>query len=194
MPTSTWGPVTSSTTTNFAIYNYGTTSTSQTLTNKIWNTYNVNSTALQGYWGYNQVSMSTERPRRDLDHRVVVDEGRVARSTARAIARDRADELLLSMLSEDQRQTYQLRGEFEVIGSAGGVYRIRRGTSGNVDWLEPDGRVGARLCAHPTMAEGWLPDQDVAVAQMLALITDEPGFVRLANVHAGRRPSHLVAA
>jgi hypothetical protein len=87
-----------------------------------------------------------------------------------------------------------LTGEFEVMGSAGGLYRIRRGTSGNVDWIDHDGSVGARLCAHPTMADGWMPDQGVAVAQLLALTTDEAGFVRMANVHAGRRPAHLVGA
>jgi hypothetical protein len=38
------------------------------------------------------------------------------------------------------------------------------------------------------MNEHWLPDQDVALAQMLALTTDEAAFVRLANVHRGRRP------
>jgi hypothetical protein len=119
---------------------------------------------------------------------------REARTQARIVARERADELLLSMLSEPQRESYSLTGEFEVIGSAGGLYRIQRGNSGNVLWIEPGGQVGARLCAHPTMAEGWMPDQDVAVAQLLALMTDEPAFVRTANVHAGRRPPVAVTA
>ena len=38
------------------------------------------------------------------------------------------------------------------------------------------------------MAEHWLPDQDVALAQMLAIQADEPGFAALANVHQGVRP------
>lgn len=122
------------------------------------------------------------------------DEIREARTAARIVARDRADELLVSMLDTTQRETYRLTGEFMVIGSAGGLYRIKRGTSGNVEWIAMDGQPGARLCAHPEMREGWLPDQDVALAQLLALTTDEPAFVARANVHWGRRPTHLVGA
>lgn len=110
------------------------------------------------------------------------------REVARTAARDRADELLCSMLSAEQRESYRLTGEFIVIGSAGGVYRVSRGSSGNITWLAPDGSVGGRLCAHPDMREGWIPDQDVALAQLLALSTDEAAFVAKANVHAGTRP------
>jgi hypothetical protein len=107
---------------------------------------------------------------------------------ARVRAQDRAEQFLLEMLSPSQRERYQLAGEFEVMGSAGNLYRIRRGISGNIDWIKPDGKFGGRLCAHPTMQEGWLPMQDVVLAQLLALTTDEPAFVRRANVHAGERP------
>ena len=37
--------------------------------------------------------------------------------------------------------------------------------------------------------QGYLPNPDVALAQMLALVTDEEHFVRTANVHRGRRPN-----
>ena len=62
-------------------------------------------------------------------------------------------------------------------------------------WL-PEGAENphARLCAHPTMAESWLPTPDVQVAQLLALITDEREFVNRANIHSGRYPTHLAAA
>jgi hypothetical protein len=106
----------------------------------------------------------------------------------RVRATDRATELLLSLLPPDQRETYQLQGVFEIIGSEGTVYRINRGTSGNVEWITPEGEVGGRLCAHPTMAESWLPEQDVALSQMLALTTDERAWLRVANVHRGSRP------
>lgn len=119
---------------------------------------------------------------------------REARSQSRVVARERADELLLSMLNPAQLESYLRCGEFDVVGSAGGRYRIRRGVSGNVDWLDNDGQVGGRLCAHPTMEHGWMPDQDVALAQLLALTTDEVAFVAVANVHHGRRPPILVAS
>lgn len=113
-------------------------------------------------------------------------------AAARVEATSRAESLLLEMLSQSQRERYQLLGEFEVMGSAGTLYRIKRGVSGNIEWVKPDGVVGGRLCAHPTMRDGWLPTEDVVLAQFLALTTDEPAFLRLANVHAGSRPPILV--
>ena len=113
---------------------------------------------------------------------------RQARAASRTAAIARADALLASMLSGPQLDAWRLYGHFEVIGSAGTVYRLHRGVSGNVEWLRPDGHPGGRLCAHPEMRQGWLPVEDVLVSQLLALMTDEVGFVRTANVHAGARP------
>ena len=114
---------------------------------------------------------------------------------ARASATSRAEELLFSLLTDEQAESYRRDGSFVVIGSHGGRYRITRGVSGNILWL-PEGAENphARLCAHPTMAESWLPTPDVQVAQLLALITDEREFVNRANIHSGRYPTHLAAA
>lgn len=111
-----------------------------------------------------------------------------ARATARTRAADRAEEFLVSMLSDRQKESYRLNGEFEVMGSAGNLYRIKRGKSGNIEWIKPDGKVGGKLCAHPHEGRAWLPTPDVMLAQMLALTTDEPSFIRIANVHRGNRP------
>ncbi len=43
----------------------------------------------------------------------------------------------------------------------------------------------------PGAPSSWLPTNDVVAAQLLALMTDEPGFLRVANVHAGERPPVL---
>lgn len=115
------------------------------------------------------------------------------RARSRTEATDRATALLMTLLDERQRETYRESETFEVIGSHGTLYRIHRGVSGNVEWITPEGEVGGRLCAHPSMHEHWLPTADVAIAQLLALTTDEAAFVRLAKVHRGRRPQ-LVAA
>jgi hypothetical protein len=55
----------------------------------------------------------------------------------------KARELLLSLLPEPEKERYRLQGYFEVIGSHGGHYQVRRGVSGNIDWLHPDGKVSA---------------------------------------------------
>lgn len=107
----------------------------------------------------------------------------------RLVARTRARDLLCSLLTAEQALDYTEHRTFEVVGSAGNRYRIRPGSMGNVDYLH-DGEVVGVLCAHPELwdGEGYLPDADVAVAQMLALTTDEAAFVRRANLHRGTRP------
>lgn len=138
-----------------------------------------------------------EEAQHDLERRIRVDQEweqeRAQRARSRTEAIERATALLLAVLDERQRESYQATETFDVIGSRGTHYRIHMGSMGNVEWLTPDGETGGRLCAHPSMNEHWLPDQDVALSQLLALTTDETAFVRLANVHRGRRPE-LVAA
>jgi len=124
--------------------------------------------------------------------RLRVEREQYQRSRTQAIARGEA--LLLEMLDENQREAYRFDGTFTVIGSHGTIYRIKRGTSGNIEWIKPDGTVGGRLCAHPTMHHEWLPTEDVMLAQMLALTHDEREFCRVANVHAGTRPPMAMAA
>jgi hypothetical protein len=117
---------------------------------------------------------------------------------ARTAAVDRATATLLGLLNEAQRVSYEADRTFMLVGSHGGLYRIRPGSMGNVDWFDPTEaeRPAGQLCAHPVLhdGEGHLPDPDVALAQLLHLTTDEPGWLRRANVHAGRAPRYPVAA
>ncbi len=103
----------------------------------------------------------------------------------RETARARAEELLLSLLTDEQAASYTENGWFEVRGSRGGRWRIRRrGQMGNVDLMPEIGEVReASFCCHPP---GGLPDADAHVAQMLHLVTDEEGFRRTANLLHGR--------
>jgi hypothetical protein len=107
----------------------------------------------------------------------------------RITAQDRARATLLEFLTPEQRADYAQYEYFYVEGSAGNLYRIDLGNAGNVMYcdratLRPLGSI----CAHPSMAEHWLPNQDVQLAQKLALEFDEPGFTAIANVHWGIRP------
>jgi hypothetical protein len=104
----------------------------------------------------------------------------------RVTAREHAEALLLSVLDEVQAASYRQTQGFEVVGSHGGRYRINWGTAGNVYALAPDGDFVGALCCHPC---GGLPVPDVMLAQALHLMSDEPDFVRTANVHRGHRPA-----
>lgn len=107
----------------------------------------------------------------------------------RITAQDRARATLLEFLNPEQRADYAQYEYFYVEGSAGNLYRIDLGNAGNVMYCDRATRrpLGS-ICAHPSMAEHWLPNQDVQLAQKLALEFDEPGFTAIANVHWGIRP------
>lgn len=108
-----------------------------------------------------------------------------ARDHAAARGRDaarRARDLLLSLLSDDQRRTYEQSGYFIVVGGRSGRrYRIN-GTSyaGNVDLLSHanDNEVEATLCGH---CDASIPLGDQLLAQKVMLEIDEPAYLKLAN-------------
>jgi hypothetical protein len=122
------------------------------------------------------------------ERRVRYEQQRNDRIAAQAAARTRARNTLLEFLTPEQRAEYEAHDHFVCTGSEGNRYRIERGNAGNVVYLDERGEAAGRLCAHPSMREQWLPDSDVALAQMLALMTDERNFVQIANVHRGRAP------
>lgn len=105
---------------------------------------------------------------------------------ARLLANDRAEELLLSMLTEEQAASYKVRGWFEVRGSRGGRWRIRNvGQAGNVDLMPEIGdEAEMSFCCHPP---DHLPVADAHLAQMLHLVTDEDGFRATANISYRRQ-------
>lgn len=102
----------------------------------------------------------------------------------RRLAEQVAEELLASLLSQEQQNTRRLYGYFDVVGADGNSYRIHRGTSGNVQWIDDEGDRLASYCAHP---QGYLPEADVHVAQMLALQADPDAFFAQANIHGADR-------
>lgn len=111
------------------------------------------------------------------------------RELGRQVADARAVQLLFSVLDADERESWTRRGFIELQGSAGGWWRIRNcGQAGNVDELAaPGGPRIASWCCHPP---GGLPDADAQLAQLLQLVTDEPGFRAAGN----RTPQRRAAA
>lgn len=102
----------------------------------------------------------------------------------------RALQLLRSWLSLQQRLEFERKGYFDVVGcDTGKRYRIRRGTSGNVNELDEYGRLGIGWCFVPV---GGLVEGDVMLAQKIALETDEERALSIANPFPGpirwRRP------
>jgi len=173
------------TTTGSAAFNY-TTSTAYVSNGVSWVSWNTR---------YEEETEEQQREREAREAEVMADWRRqhaeqeaaeAERARERAEADQRAQELLLSLLTPQQRESYLDKGWFEVRGSKGGRWRIRnKGQSGNVDLMPEIGEErDATYCAHPP---GGLPNADAHLAQMLALVTDEESFLRTANRHY-RRP------
>lgn len=97
----------------------------------------------------------------------------------RISARAKARELLLRFLDEQQRQSHDASGGFEVVGKSGSIYRINHGIAGNIERLDRCGRTMERWCVHPSAA---LPAEDAMLAQLLHLREDDAGLRRIANV------------
>ena len=87
--------------------------------------------------------------------------------------------LLDAWLSPPQREQFNTKGHFDVIGSATGrKYRIQYGTSMNVYELDDAGRLKMGWCFLP---EGRLVPGDVMLAQKIALETSEIRALSVAN-------------
>jgi hypothetical protein len=117
-----------------------------------------------------------------------------------ADAERRAVELLPRVLNPRERAHFERTGRIVITGSEGGGYEIlRHGYVGNVVTLQPvlvggpfttRARTGWALCAHPMMyvmngdACERLPHTDAYIAQILAIKTNEKGFLRTANIYS----------
>jgi hypothetical protein len=92
--------------------------------------------------------------------------------------------LLRENLTASQREQYDRRRHFDVIGGqTGRRYRVYDMNSINVDELDSAGRCVRKLCFQP---EGLLVPGDVLLAQKLALELYELEALRIANAY----PSH----
>lgn len=107
------------------------------------------------------------------------------RVTREERAQERARALLLSLLSEGERQRYADSNEVIVTGSHGSRYKVTHGYQGNVYRIDEGGNVLASYCAHPRMHIGYdetLPMEDAMIAQILTIRTNEEEFLRIANL------------
>ena len=97
----------------------------------------------------------------------------------RAGSEQRAEKLLREWLSPAQLDQFNRQRCFEVRGSASRRrYRICFGTTYNVQVVDHEGGVIEEICFHP---EGELVAADVMLAQKIALETNEPAALKVAN-------------
>lgn len=109
----------------------------------------------------------------------------------REAAEVRATELLMLLLRPDQQHEYRAYQYVTERGSRGGLYRLTRNRTGGVT-LVGDCRDCPTATFCISIAPG-LPDADNIAAQVLALRTDEAGFLTTANLVSGRYPDWFTA-
>lgn len=115
-------------------------------------------------------------------------------------AAERALGTLLGLLTAEQRDEYAQKGYFHVVGSRGRLYRIHKGSSGNIRRVVSrldEGKGEAAFCVHSKarvermeelgLTSGHLPHEDHMIQQMLHLQIDEDEILAKANVHWGTR-------
>lgn len=98
-------------------------------------------------------------------------------------------DVLKSLLTDEQWQSWVTTEAFEITTPAGNLYRLRNGVAGNVLKIV-DGEITEALCCHPDTAVydddddyvGDLPISDILVSQVLALRHQEDQFRRTANI------------
>lgn len=204
----TW--VTSSASTTISIsnptwINWVTTSTGGTgNTQLIWANWTNATTATTTQWTVQNAAAPTEEQRarwaQEAAERETRWQAREAEREARhradlealEVAKVRAEETLRAVLDDEQWAAWESDKRFELITQSGRRYRVARGISHNIKLIAADSdREVESLCAYPRRAIhddagnrlGQLPAEDVVIAQVLALRSDEEGFRRVANIH-----------
>ena len=100
--------------------------------------------------------------------------------------------LLREWLSPEQRAQFDAERHFDVIGChSGKKYRIRYGSSANIDELDEAGRPRMGWCFIPS---AYLVAGDIMLAQKIALETNERGALAVANRFPRTLPGEPVFA
>lgn len=142
----------------------------------VWKSWCTATTATTDTW----IQWNAEWACTSTEHYVAVCAPRVAPAieVITKPAEDRAEVLLRSLLSPEQRSAYDLHKHFDVRAQSGRIYRLHRGPVRNVHVLDHGGQGIRGYCIHPRET---VPVADVLVAQKLMLEADEQEFLRIAN-------------
>jgi hypothetical protein len=115
---------------------------------------------------------------------------RAEEAAKRKKANETAMQLLRSMLTDEQNRDLADHGYFYVRSPSGRLYRIDKGTHGNVKVVPEKGKPWIeKLCIQPS----GVPDGDAMLMQKLMIETNEVAFRAYANIttrdgyHYGRR-------
>lgn len=139
--------------------NWTTTPASTTTYDCVWETWNQGTSASSGTYQYRYVFPESS-PSQNSD-----------------VPRKKAEALLCSLLTSEQREQLEKQSAFIVKSELGKMYRIRRGSAQNIDELDAKGKPTHRLCIQ---CADELPVADLMAIQKLMLEMDEARLLKIA--------------
>ena len=181
-----WRIVTSSATTcNDALWRHWNATTTATTTTETWGVWNREYQAqwiARAQYEARERHVRAETPEMAAARRVEQERRQAEIRASQAIleaAKEKAEKLLQSTLDDKQKEELRTKGHFHCKSNKGVIYRIKRGTHGNVSKLDPTGTKEVEsLCIQPDN----VPAQDAMLAQKLMIENDEDSFRRIANI------------
>ncbi len=126
-----------------------------------------------------QPTLTPEQLRQLEEQRQKEEIERQHREENKRIAEERALQLLLENLDENQKAVYETTKAIPIKVKSGHLYRINKGRAGNVEQVNDKGIRLKKLCFHPTEN---VPDFDTMLAQKLMLECCEEDVLRIANI------------
>lgn len=154
-----------------------------------WNTASTTNACTQHRFVWNDWNDKHERMRetraqreaRQAEDKFRAEQAEIARKARVAEienAKEKAYKLLLSSLDDKQKTELKDKGFFHCKSRKGVVYRIYKGTHGNVKRLDDKGKEIEKLCIQPDN----VPDFDAMLAQKLHIEYNEDDFRKTANI------------
>lgn len=177
-------------TTSGTFWDFNTTATSGTLNNSVWSNWATNTGILTtnefrvanglSPCDYYPLRSIVVDPREELIRANRVRAQRLRARVQRRAAAHAADELLTSLMTDEQRDEYQRMARIHVVAPDGKRYRIRRGWAGNLEVIDNEDRPVERWCVHPRVS---VPEADNMIAQKLMIESGRADELRrIANV------------
>jgi len=144
-----------------------------TITNGVVSTAPIPESALQRL---REEAENAKRQREIEQQRIREENFRITADRIRA--KEKAEKLLQSALTPNQQEDLKVKGFFHCRSKIGRIYRIYRGSHGNVIRMGDNGKEIERLCVQPA----YVPEGDCMLAQKLHIEHNEDEFRRTANI------------
>lgn len=120
-----------------------------------------------------------EERQRDEEERIRLEELAKEKESQGRIAEEKALQLLLENLTENQAEIFKVTGAIPIESPSGRKYKINKGASRNIEEIDEKGIRKAHLCFHP--CDYAIPVHDVMLAQKLMLEVCEEDARKIAN-------------